>query len=298
MTETTTPGSNSAPQNQDTEETSIEESHNMVDEFEPINIEGQEKTGIWVHHPGKDVSQSWEPRKGRARRPETKLQCENIEGSDSPKSAESGSHLSDTKSCDDNRKKVHRLSTIKRGMHKIGSLFHSNSRNDNSRRDADEFSSPTPRPNLRSVGEKERAVRIVYDDSYNVSTGDQKPNKVSSPEKGEAEDTKRGHAKGVVKKNITKVAGKPPHALKSVLSRKGSFSPNEEQGMDMEEKEASQGSDSAVGGSPVQTDAPATRNMEPIEVKEAFQSSLGSEKAPDRSAMVEENGKVRDLETS
>jgi hypothetical protein len=50
----------------------------MMDEFEPINIEGQEKTGIWVHHPGSEVCQTWEPRKGRiqARIPETRAHKE------------------------------------------------------------------------------------------------------------------------------------------------------------------------------------------------------------------------------
>ncbi|CDY32353.1 BnaC01g36720D [Brassica napus] len=37
------------------------------DNLEPINIEGQEETGIWVHQPGTEVSQIWEPRKGKSR---------------------------------------------------------------------------------------------------------------------------------------------------------------------------------------------------------------------------------------
>lgn len=52
---------------------------NMKDEFEPISIEGQEKTGIWVHHPGSEVCQTWEPRKGRiqTRIPETQIHKDN-----------------------------------------------------------------------------------------------------------------------------------------------------------------------------------------------------------------------------
>ncbi|KAI7736345.1 hypothetical protein M8C21_028118, partial [Ambrosia artemisiifolia] len=38
-----------------------------VDQFEPIDVEGQIETGIWVHHPGADVAQVWEPRKGKDR---------------------------------------------------------------------------------------------------------------------------------------------------------------------------------------------------------------------------------------
>lgn len=50
----------------------------MKDEFEPINIEGQDKTGIWVHHPGSEVCQTWEPRKGRIKTsiPETQIHKE------------------------------------------------------------------------------------------------------------------------------------------------------------------------------------------------------------------------------
>jgi len=187
----TSPRSNSTAQIQETKKLSTEESHHKDDEFEAINVEGQEKTGIWVHHPGKEVSQSWEPRKGRARRPETKLQCQSNEGSDSPRSAESGSHLSESN--DDNGKKVRRLSTFKRGMNKIGSMFHSSSKDESFRRDGEELGLPTPRANLRSVGEAGTTVRVIYDDSCSVNTGDQKPNKDrSSPEKDEADNTKRG----------------------------------------------------------------------------------------------------------
>ena len=270
MTETTSPRSNSTAQTQEAKKSSTDESHHMDDEFEAINVEGQEKTGIWVHHPGKEVSQSWEPRKGRARRPETKLQCENNEGSDSPRSAESGSHLSESN--DDKGKKVRRLSTIKRGINKIGSLFHSNSKDESFRRDGDEIDLPTPRANLQSVGDAGSTLRVIYDDSCDVNTGDQKPNKdSSSPEKDEADNTKKARVKGIAKKIINK----PAHALKSVWSRKGSFSLNEEQVSGAEEKEASQGSDSDVMkdsapavGSPIGAGSPSVHCKESTEVKE------------------------------
>lgn len=43
----------------------------MPDEFEPIEIEGQDGTKIWVHHPGLSVSPTFETRKGRVRRAES-----------------------------------------------------------------------------------------------------------------------------------------------------------------------------------------------------------------------------------
>lgn len=42
-------------------------SDKVADAFEPINIEGQQATGIWVHHPGSEGPRTWEPRKGKSR---------------------------------------------------------------------------------------------------------------------------------------------------------------------------------------------------------------------------------------
>ncbi|GMI66112.1 hypothetical protein like AT1G53590 [Hibiscus trionum] len=43
---------------------SSKKSPTLLDHLEPIDVEGQEETGIWVHHPESEVSQTWEPRKG------------------------------------------------------------------------------------------------------------------------------------------------------------------------------------------------------------------------------------------
>ena len=45
-----------------------EKSEKLADNYEPIDIKGQQETGVWVHHPGSEVSQRWEPRKGKSRR--------------------------------------------------------------------------------------------------------------------------------------------------------------------------------------------------------------------------------------
>lgn len=44
-----------------------QESDKVADAFEPINIEGQQGTIIWVHHPGSEGPRTWEPRKGKNR---------------------------------------------------------------------------------------------------------------------------------------------------------------------------------------------------------------------------------------
>ncbi|XP_022877101.1 C2 domain-containing protein At1g53590-like [Olea europaea var. sylvestris] len=48
-----------------------EKSPKVVDKFEPIDIEGQRKTGIWIQQPGSEVAQVWEPQKEKSRHLET-----------------------------------------------------------------------------------------------------------------------------------------------------------------------------------------------------------------------------------
>ncbi|KAJ6793434.1 C2 domain-containing protein-like isoform X1 [Iris pallida] len=236
-TEPMTPGSSSSAQNQNNEQVTNESRRHMEDVFEPINIEGQEKTGIWVHHPGSDVSQSWEPRRGPPRHPDTQLHSEEL--TDSPRSADSWSQRSDN---DNDGKKAPRLGTLKRGLKKIGSMFHHSSPKYESPRSEKEPTIPfTPRPNVRAVGEKGTTVRVIYDTSCDVNPGD--PKESSSPDKSEGESPNKGHMKGIA--NNIKHAGKSAaHSLKNVLSRKGSAKFKEDQLSELDEREGSQESDS------------------------------------------------------
>lgn len=236
-TEPMTPGSSSSAQNQNNEQVTKESCRHMEDVFEPINIEGQEKTGIWVHHPGSDVSQSWEPRRGPPRHPETRLHSEEL--TDSPRSADSWSQRSDN---DNDGKKAPRLGTLKRGLKKIGSMFHHSSPKYESPRSEKEAAIPfTPRPNVRAVGEKGTTVRVIYETGCDVNPGDHKES--SSPDKSECESPNKGHMKGIT--NNIKQAGKSAaHSLKNVLSRKGSAKFKEDQVSESDEREGSQESDS------------------------------------------------------
>ncbi|KAJ3692277.1 hypothetical protein LUZ60_012627 [Juncus effusus] len=138
----------------------------MRDVFEPVNIEGQEKTGIYVHHPGSENPQTWEPRKGRpaSRVAETLIRSDNNNNGESPR--KSSSARSD--SSNDEFSETHKRGKIKKGLGKIGAIFHKMSPKKDRDRDRDSSSSDempvnTPRPNLRPVGERTISVKLVVD---------------------------------------------------------------------------------------------------------------------------------------
>ncbi|XP_008811541.2 C2 domain-containing protein At1g53590-like isoform X2 [Phoenix dactylifera] len=113
--ETDSPESNSMAQHTCT---SSEVGRKIVDEFEPINIEGQQETGMWIHHPGSCAAKS-----------ETRLPGEDSAGNDSPRSL--ASECSDTNNAEKSyRNDVHGLRTIRRGLHKFGNKFHRGQKNE------------------------------------------------------------------------------------------------------------------------------------------------------------------------
>ncbi|XP_058101109.1 C2 domain-containing protein At1g53590-like isoform X2 [Magnolia sinica] len=193
----------------------------MLDDFEPINIEGQQRTGIWVHHPGSEVSQSWEPRKrSGGRHPEIQIHREDIDSLCSPGSAATGSHhncgSSSSSSSDDENpegNRIHPISTIRKGLRKLGLVFHRSPKSPKSPKNMSphnkEEVSPTERVNVQAVGEKGTSVKFVFDDN------NQNADKESlSPERSEADGAgKRGMAKNILKQ---------AHNLKQALSRKDS----------------------------------------------------------------------------
>uniref|UniRef100_A0A1D1YGC2 C2 domain-containing protein At1g53590 n=2 Tax=Anthurium amnicola TaxID=1678845 RepID=A0A1D1YGC2_9ARAE len=193
-------------------------------EYEPINIEGQDTTGIWVHHPGSDVSQRWQPRKGRERHPDAELLREDNDCTDSRRSVVSGSQHSDSSSNDGNPDghKVHSFGTIRKGVKKVGSLFHRSPRSESPNDSVDPL--PTLRPNLRGMGERSVSVKLVLDENVSGDIGkDHAGLAKKSPGKEEPDSPGKGHTKEMAK-SILKHVGKSAHHLKSVLSRKGSKS--------------------------------------------------------------------------
>ncbi|RWR97397.1 C2 domain-containing protein [Cinnamomum micranthum f. kanehirae] len=156
-----------------------------ADEFESINIEGQQQTGIWVHHPGSNVSQTWEPRKreGKGRRPEVEILKEDTDSVNSPRSVAAGSGQCDSSSESENlaRNRVGPLDTIKRGLHKIGSVFQRSPRNGKGPRNESPKNKgeavPSPHINVHAIGEKGISVKFVCDDENSGAVPDQNSDK-------------------------------------------------------------------------------------------------------------------------
>ncbi|KAH0450790.1 hypothetical protein IEQ34_021482 [Dendrobium chrysotoxum] len=174
---------------------SFEEHQTAIEEFEPINIEGQEKTGVWIHRPGKDVCQTWEHRKGRSQRvAETELLPEGSEVPDSTSSRASG-----TQGTDENIdvKRFRRHSTIGRGLQKLGSLFQRYPKQQNSSEEEEVI--PTPRPNIRELYREGTAVKFIIDDNLIVETGDHNvsPGKIVM-ESQENKDTMKSNSEETV----------------------------------------------------------------------------------------------------
>ncbi|KAG6633411.1 hypothetical protein CIPAW_12G046400 [Carya illinoinensis] len=176
----------------------------VPDNFEPIEIEGQTETGIWVHHPGSEVSQRWEPRKGKSRRMDTKIHSEPNGSMNSFNAAASGSLSTDT------------------SLRKIGSIFHMIPRKEDpmgSSRGAVQ----SPHVNLRAVNSKEIGVKFVMEGNGcgNASGKNLKVENVTSPKGSGSESPRKGNMKGMAK-SILRHAGKSARGIKHVISREGS----------------------------------------------------------------------------
>lgn len=213
------------------ESESSEEFRKMSDEYEPVDLEGLEKAGVWVHRPGSDVTTTWEPRKGRARHQDSKIPRENDACSDSPRSSISGSQRSDSSTEEPANGKSHRhLRKVKKGLGKLaGAVFHRSPK-----KGSDDEASPcvTPHPNIRPVGESRVSVTYVVDeDTGNNGTEHRPDDQHSSPERGELDSRTERHLR---KKAVLMVkhAGKTAHNLKSMFSKKGLDKSKEECGND------------------------------------------------------------------
>ncbi|KAJ0493693.1 putative C2 domain, synaptotagmin-like mitochondrial-lipid-binding domain, C2 domain superfamily [Helianthus annuus] len=136
-----------------------------ADHFEPIDVEGQRETGIWIHHPGADVAQVWEPRKGKNR--------VRKDGDSVTSRVRSERPQNDSSSTDESLEgsKPKSRNMVKRGLHKVGSLFHKSPRPDN---DKDKSGSlkrtvdgdcHSPHENVTAVNKKGIAVKLVMEDN-------------------------------------------------------------------------------------------------------------------------------------
>ncbi|KAK8527561.1 hypothetical protein V6N13_085383 [Hibiscus sabdariffa] len=194
--------------------TSSTKSPTLLDHLEPIDVEGQQETGIWVHHPGSEVSQTWEPRKGKGRSLETQIHRMPNSSFGSTISKASGSIKSDDSISEENPNSKNRVNIVKQGLRKIGSVFQ---RSPKSEGYSGSLGEVVPsHENLRAVNDKDVLVKFVVDD--NLSADKVANEEGLSPGGSSVESPK----KMKVAKSILKHAGNSARSIKHVVTRKGS----------------------------------------------------------------------------
>ncbi|PON46283.1 C2 domain containing protein [Parasponia andersonii] len=198
---------------------SSEKSQRVADNFEPIDIEGQKETGIWVHRPGSEVSQTWEPRKGKGRRHDTQILGEPNDATTRVSSlAASGSQNSS--STDDNPDDKPRVGRVRRGLQKISSVFHRSPKEDQSGSFKESIQSP--HVNIKAMNSKDIGVKFVVEEDRAPVALDKILKEEDSSTGGESgqESPSKGNMKDKAK-GFFRHAEKSARSLKSVLSRKG-----------------------------------------------------------------------------
>ncbi|XP_062087211.1 C2 domain-containing protein At1g53590-like [Humulus lupulus] len=199
---------------------SSDKSQKVPDNFEPINVEGQKETGIWVHRPGSEVLQTWEPRKGKNRRLDTEILGESNDVTIKSSSlAASGSQNSS--STDEIPDEKNRVGRVRRGLQKISSVFHRSPRKEEPSGSFVE-SIQSPHVNIKAVNAKVSGIKLVVDEDGAVgSSGEVLNEEDSSSGEGDPESPLKGKIKDKAK-NFFKHAEKSARSLRVVLSRKGS----------------------------------------------------------------------------
>ncbi|KAK7335043.1 hypothetical protein VNO80_26813 [Phaseolus coccineus] len=238
-----------------------EKSQKLADNYEPIDIEGQKETGIWVHHPGSEVFQRWEPRKGKSRRMDTEIHGEPNDLVGSGSSTGSGSLNNDSSSSDNNNpEEKHRMRSVRRGLHKIGSVFHRSKREEPVGEDI-----PSPHDNIRSMNSKGMiGVQFVMDENISDFPTPKAQVEGGSNEGSGPESPAKGHVKDMAK-HILKHAEKSARGLRHVLSCKSRKSKDESLAVPerVNESDSSEDESNAVQSPTVATTPVGSQAMTP-----------------------------------
>ncbi|XP_060209424.1 C2 domain-containing protein At1g53590-like [Lycium barbarum] len=184
---------------------SDKQSSKVTDKFEPINTEGQQETGMWVHHPGSEVPQVWEPRKGKSRVIDGEVHGSDADFAGSVKSKMGGSFRSDESEESNGSKKPNILN---RGIHKIGSMFHRSHKSEDNKSGNLGEPVPSPHANLKAMNAKEIGVKFIMDDS--------------TPREDNKETHEGNNGQGNSSPNKGRVRDRAKNILKHAVSRKSS----------------------------------------------------------------------------
>ncbi|KAH0707880.1 hypothetical protein KY289_012956 [Solanum tuberosum] len=182
------------------------QSSKVADTYEPINIEGQKETGMWVHHPGSEVPQVWEPRKGKSRVIDGEVLGSDADSMGGSFKLRGGGSTRGDDSDEGSGSKKSNL--INRGINKIGSIFHRSQKSeDRSGNLGDPV--PSPQANLKAVSAKGIGVNLIMSDSVETTPRD---------------DSKEAHEGNVQcsSSNKSRVRDKAKNILRHAVSRKSS----------------------------------------------------------------------------
>lgn len=196
-----------------------DKSPRVRDNMEPINIEGQEETGIWVHQPGTEVSQIWEPRKGKSRCLDNQIRgVPHDTSAGSVRSTASASPNNESSSPDENEEGKNTMRSVGRGLKKIGLVFHRNGKKEENHTRNIEDDIRSPRINLKALNQKDVGVKFIVEDRLSGPLTGRSPKGESL---GSGDSQHKGHMKDVAK-SILKHAEKSARHIKHAFSRKGS----------------------------------------------------------------------------
>ncbi|CAF2155113.1 hypothetical protein HID58_003332 [Brassica napus] len=202
-----------------------DKSPRVRDNLEPINIEGQEETGIWVHQPGTEVSQIWEPRKGKSRCVDNNIRGVTLEAS-------TGSN--ESSSPDENQEGKNKARSVGKGLKKV---FHRNGKKEESGNVEEDVRSP--RINLKALNRKDVGVKYIVEDRLSGPLTGRSPRGESF---GSEDGQNKGHMKDVAK-SILKHAEKSARHIKYAFSRKGSRKSRDDECSTVPENESVFGSE-------------------------------------------------------
>ncbi|KAM7495353.1 hypothetical protein LguiB_029962 [Lonicera macranthoides] len=191
-----------------------EESLKVADKFEPVDIEGIRQTGIWVQHPGTEVEQVSEHKKGKNRGIDIQI---HRESGDSINSFMSGSYQSESSSSDESvgGDKTHSRNRVTRGLKKIRSVFQRTPTNEDKPKSIDE---PVPSSTADLIALNAESPRGEGGEG---------------PEESALESPSKRNVKGMAK-SIIKHAGKSARGIKHALSRKERKVEDEEESVEIE----------------------------------------------------------------
>lgn len=224
---------------------SSEQSPGMADKFEPIDVEGQEETGIWVHRPGTDAGQVWEPRKGKNRHTDSQIQGELDTSIGRFKSLVPGSYPSDSSSTDESQEgsKDHSRHRVRRGLQKIRTVFHRSTGKED-KPSSTEVPVLSLDDKIMAVSAEGSGVKFMVEDNPSAPASTLTTEGRDNREGSGPESPSKGHINNMAK-SIMKHAGNSARGLKNALSPKGPKKSKGEPGSVLAGRDISIGSDSS-----------------------------------------------------